>query len=170
MKKTNLLLVSFLVMSLSFADNDFIGFCLLVPKHIDIPLYGSADCAEVNDYVINDTINEDYPLIAIKTIANGLAEVYVTYPMKTRKDIGGWLDIKNLGIYLIPSSDSVNLYELPDYKSQISYCIINPVWGEPFSITDAFDGWLKITRHGAPEISGWLPPENQANNPYTPPC
>ena len=68
MKETNLLLVSFLVMSLSFADNDFIGFCLLVPKHIDIPLYGSADCAEVNDYVINDTINEDYPLIAIKTL------------------------------------------------------------------------------------------------------
>lgn len=170
MKKIYSLLLSCIVTLLSCADNDFIGFCLLVPKHIDVPLYESADCDNVNDYIVNDTINEDYPLIAIKAIDNGKADVYVKYPMRTRADTNGWIDMKNLGVYLMSSSDSVNLYASPYYKSEISFCIVNPVWGEPYSIIDAFDGWLKIEQPEQPDIAGWLPPEHQSNNPYTPPC
>ncbi|MBQ5582740.1 MAG: hypothetical protein IIU68_05240, partial [Bacteroidales bacterium] len=49
------------------------GHCLLIPRHKEIPLFKSPKAITKIDYIINDTINEDYPLISIAEIVDSMA-------------------------------------------------------------------------------------------------
>lgn len=170
--RLKLTLLFLLLFGFAFCDynNNYEGFSLLIPQHVEIPLYSFLNCTVACDYIINDTINEDYPVLAIKSIDNHKALVSVEYPMGTRKETAGWIDVEYLGVYLKSESDTLCVFELPDYDSDVAFYIINANWGRYYHVIDASDGWLKVENPEEPDETGWLAPENQSQNPYTPSC
>lgn len=143
-------------------DNKCRGWCFLIPDDIDIPLYESADCDEIKDYIINDTVI-DNPLIKVKYFENGVANVLVRQFSGT-KYTDGWLEAKNLGIYLMPERDTVFLYKSSDYLSEVSVVDVDSLARKYYYVTDASDGWLMVEDPENSDISGWIPPECQSYN------
>ena len=143
-------------------DNKCGGWCFLIPDDIDIPLYESADCDEIKDYIINDTVI-DNPLIKVKYFENGVANVLVRQFSGT-KYTDGWLEAKNLGIYLMPERDTVFLYKSSDYLSEVSVVDVDSLARKYYYVTDASDGWLMVEDPENSDISGWIPPECQSYN------
>lgn len=172
MKKVHLLLLLIIVISSCNSVKRYCGFCLLIPRHIEIPLYKSPHIIDVSDYIINDTINEDYPLIAIQTIKDSVALVFVEYPMGTKPNTKGWIQLRYLGIFLRQPSDLLPAYKSPSYDSEIFFEISRSKsqWGQFHHIIDVIDGWIQIPDPNNPEKQGWIPPEYQSTNPYTSPC
>ena len=150
-------------------DYDYKGHCLLMPRHKEIPLFKSPKAITKIDYIINDTIKEDYPLISIAEIVDSMALIKAQYPMQTKKGTTGWINKKYLGIYHIPE-DTITIHDQPSHESLISSYIIDSYWGKYYYVLDASNKWLKIIDPDNPNIHGWLAPEFQSDNPYTPPC
>lgn len=145
------------------------GHCLLIPQHEKISLYKSPKGITKIDYIINDTINEDYPLISIAEITDSMALICAQYPMQTRNRTTGWINKDCLGIYLVPK-DTIPIHVLPSYDSIVSSYIIDAYWGKYYYILDISNKWLKVFDPDTPKVVGWLAPEFQSSNPYTPPC
>lgn len=150
-------------------DYDYKGHCLLIPRHKEIPLFKSQKAITKIDYIINDTIKEDYPLISIAEIVDSMALINAQYPMQTKKGTTGWINKKYLGIYHIPE-DTIIIHDQPSHESIISSYIIDSYWGKYYYVLDASNKWLKIIDPNNPNVIGWLAPEFQSDNPYTPPC
>lgn len=172
MKKILLILLVIIVINSCNNITRYKGFCLLIPRHIEIPLYKSPHNSDVLDYIINDTINEDYPLIALQTIVDSIALVCVEYPIGTKPETKGWIALRYLGIFLKQPLDLFPAYKSPNYKSEIVFEISKSTsqWGQFHHIFDAIDGWVQISDPNNLNKRGWIPPECQSTNPYTPPC
>lgn len=153
--------------SLHFHSKEYIGHALLIPKHTPIPLYDSCR-KEITGIIINDTLKESYALIAIEKIKDSIAKVIANYPLENNRKQCGWIDIKYLGIHLSFSTDTLYLMSNPNVSSKVSFTLIRPHWGDFYPIIDAQKGWLYIQNIHNLNESGWLSPQNQCNNPYTP--
>ena len=121
----------------------------------------------IRDSVINDTIDENYVIISINERMGRRSFVPVTVSECLGNAVKeGWIDRSMLGIN--PSSTStIRLYEMPSYSSNVVDSITKPAWGDLYHISDNQDGWLYIEEDS---FKGWMPPEDQCSNPYSPCC
>ena len=147
----------------------YMGFCLLIPKNVEIPIYDYSDHKIISDYIINDTLKDDYPILTIDSIKDSMAFVHVEYPMGSRKDCKGWILMKYLGVYINAPGDSLKIYRAPNYD-EVAFEIKDVYWGTSYPVIDASEGWLKIVIPDDSGKTGWVPPEYQSQNPYTPSC
>lgn len=60
---------------------DYAGHALLVSVHSFVPIFGDEEKNSIINYVMNDTIKEEYVLIAIHEIKGKMAEVDITSPL-----------------------------------------------------------------------------------------
>ena len=156
--------------ALSSSNNKYLGNCLLIPRHEKVPLYNSSNQLEISDYIINDTLKDDYPLITIDFIKDSLALVHVQYPMRSRKECKGWIQMKYLGTYINQADGILKIYRMPSDDSEVSFEIMNASWGIYYPVIDAHEGWLKVVIPDDSGRIGWLHPDDQSQNPYTPSC
>lgn len=161
-------LLAVLTLTLSSAGKKYIGFAILMPRNVYIPLY-SENGKNIEDSVINDTIEEDYPLISISEVKDSLAKVKIYYPISSREQ-KGWIETRYLGTYLVESPKPMPIMSEPTFSSEVSFEIEDPQWGGFYRILDAKDEWLYIQDADNPEKCGWLAPEYQCCNPYTTCC
>jgi hypothetical protein len=144
-----------------------IGNVLLIPMQVYVPLYQNEE-GNIIDSIINDTIQENYALIGIYQIKNDRAKVKVTFSMDSLTIKDGWIEMKYLGIHLAHYSDTIKTMLHPRLNSEISFEIKNPQWEEFYMVKNACKDWLYIQRLNCSQDNGWLAPEYQCDNPYTP--
>lgn len=113
----------------------YAGHALLIPMHIRIPIFNDKEKTSIISYVINDTIKEEYVLVAIHNIKGKMAKVTVTSPLnEASTDIEGWIEKQYLGIHLSNYSDSINIFKKPYYQSSTSFTINKPQWRDFYRI------------------------------------
>lgn len=145
---------------------DVTGTTLLIPKHRYIPIYHSSKGDSVENYIINDTIQEDFPILSIKSFRDGRVKILGHYPMGSYPDVEGWMETEYMGIFLNIYSGETHIQKSPHPESVCIYTIQDAYWGHYYPVVDARNNWLKIIYD---EInSGWISPECQCSNPYTP--
>ena len=166
MKSTIVLCILSVVFSRILSDPTYVGHALLVPIHQDVPLYEYLGDSVPSCFITNDTICENYPLIAILSITDSMAYVCVDYPLGGPSK-QGFMKTEYLGIRLAVYSDSVKVMSAPSYSSRIAFTINNPQWGNMYRIYDAKEKWLLIQNLDNECEKGWLAPEYQCDNPYT---
>lgn len=148
---------------------DYAGHALLVSVHSFVPIFGDEEKNSIINYVMNDTIKEEYVLIAIHEIKGKMAEVDITSPLdNTFKEISGWIETKNLGIHVsCYDTDTVKVLQTPKLNSKVSFLIVKPQWKDFYIIYDAYQGWLYIQNINNEQEYGWLSVKYQCDNPYT---
>lgn len=72
-----LLIVLTELSSIQQSPQKYAGHALLVPMHTYIPIFNEKEKLSVINYIINDTIKEEYVLIAIHRIKDNMADVTV---------------------------------------------------------------------------------------------
>lgn len=152
----------FLLVCNCFSFTNKKGSCLLLPQNKIVCLTDDYD--NVVDSIINDSVNDHFPLISIYDVRDGKAFVNAEFIDDSTKHIG-WIDIDNLGIFLIPDTGNIiKLHKKPIKESIVVDSIINPCWGDYYHFKDCNEGWLFISEK---KKEGWVAPENQCDNPYT---
>lgn len=139
---------------------------ILIPKHIEIPLYSSMKGNIVENKLINDTITEEYYVLSIIETKKYRSKVKAITPFDTIPKTG-WIQTEYLGIY--PSSFSqINLYRRPRLKANVKSIIIKPEY-YPLNILKCKGDWLYVTYVDIDKKikEGWLSPEDQCANPYS---
>ena len=163
------ILVPFLISCAMQESITMNGTCVLNNKQIWNHIFSEANISsEKIDSLMNDTISEDYQQVTIRDIKNGMAQI--EYDVDTIRGGLGWINMACLAIN--PSTiERIPLYSKPNTKSQVSYYIDNPSWGDLYTITGCKDNWLEIefTENGIIK-KGWLSPDFQCANPYSSCC
>lgn len=137
---------------------------IIIPKHQLIPIFKESNYRDTLDYVINDTVNENYFNGVIYQIKDKFAYIKGSYTF-SEKIIEGWIELKYIGIYLIMES-KIPLYVSPNILTNKVF-IQDPEW-YPLEIFNCSQGWLYVKyRDKKQNKTGWLPPEFQCFNPYT---
>jgi hypothetical protein len=137
---------------------------VLIPKQQSIVLYKRNNYNDTLDYIINDTISENYFVGTIYDMKNEFSFVRGSYVQDTTEFMG-WIETKYLGIYLM-MGDKIPLYSEPK-PSSTKIFINNPEW-YPLEIIKCDRKWLYIKyKDKNQERIGWLSPEFQCPNPYT---
>ena len=142
------------------------GTALLIPKHQYIPIYHSSKGNSVDNYIINDTIQEDFPILSIKSFCDGRVRIQAHYPMESHPDVEGWMEIEYMGIFLNTYSGETHILKHPYQKSTCIHTINDAYWGYFYPVIDARNNWLKILFDE--NSSGWVSPDHQCANPFTP--
>ncbi len=147
------------------SQDDEEGNCLLIPQQQMVALYD--DSGNPVDSIINDTVNEEYPILSIEEIDDNRALINASYPNDTIAH-KGWIDCKYLGTYTIDATGyMLKLRREPSEDAEVVDSIQNPTWGIFYNVIDCKGSWLKIKGHGK---NGWLMPQDQCDNPYTTCC
>lgn len=139
---------------------------ILIPKHVRVPIYDKPKGKKV-DYIMNDTLKEDYFTVIIKQQSDSFFFVSASTVQDTLER-QGWIEMRHLGIYPNNYSEPVILYSLPNRSSKIKSTIIKPEY-YPFGILNCKGKWLYVRYLDADKKlkEGWLEPGMQCANPYT---
>lgn len=164
-----LLIVLTELSSIQQSPQKYAGHALLVPMHTYIPIFNEKEKLSVINYIINDTIKEEYVLIAIHRIKDSMADVTVSSPLdSTFTDIRGWIETQYLGIHVsCYDSDIVQVLKTPNPDSDVSFVIHRPQWRDFYIVYNAYQNWLFIQNINNKHEYGWLSPKYQCDNPYT---
>ncbi|MEA4935446.1 hypothetical protein SDC9_95743 [bioreactor metagenome] len=142
---------------------------VLFEKQIEVPILDNK--GKLIDYVVDDTLKEDYYTVIISKINHGMAYVDVRAPLYDTIPKIGWIEIKYLGIR--PASHQpINLYRKSAKRYQIRSQILKPEWGywsADIKILDCTGEWLYVSfLDGDNKMKeDWLSPEDQCSNPYS---
>lgn len=137
---------------------------VLIQKQKPIAVYKDRRGNEELTTIFNDTLTENYFVANIYMVSKKYAFIRGSYAFDD-KMISGWVDKKEIGIYLI-MRDSIPLFKSPDKNSKISL-IRNPQW-YPLQVLGVDDDWLYVKyQDSTQKVKGWLPIEYQCANPYT---
>ena len=144
------------------------GSCLLKPIQTYIYLYKSPSVtSQPVDSIINDTIDEDYPILMITDIKDGFAHVEIRSDVDSTFKQAGWIMLNLLGINPA-TTDMIKLYKCPNNNSGVACYIESPSWGCLYTIIDCSNEWLKIRmKEKGVTKEGWISPADQCDNPYS---
>ena len=146
-----------LVLDTNCCNSDFV----LIPMQQKIPLFQDG---KVTQYIINDTVTENYFIGSVYSIDGEYAYIKGGYAFDTTL-IEGWIKTDYIGTYTI-LDDKIPLYVSPDYGSQMVF-IDNPEW-YPLKIIKCYSDWIYVHYIDQYQsLHGWLPKEYQCANPYT---
>lgn len=135
---------------------------LIYKNQKKINVYSSYNKNKIVNYLINDTIKEDYFVIEILKSKNNRYQINATSIIHS--GIKGWIDLKNIGINTRQRDFKLHLYEQPNYNAK--YIVVNEeVDNRIVRVTAISTDWLKITWIDNKDY--WLPPKYQCCNPYT---
>ena len=148
--------------SVSLKRQETIVSVLLYDYQKKVDVYDSNKGMKTTDYLINDTICEDFPFISVVEIKKRRCKIIAT--SMNRTTIKGWVIINNLGICTRQKERELFLYIFPDYNS-IPIVVEEDTDNRLVQITDIHKNWLKIKWIDNKEY--WLPPEFQCPNIYT---
>ncbi len=112
------------------------------------------------NYLMNDTITEDYFVIEIISSKNNRYQIEGTSILN--RGITGWIDLQNIGINTRSRDNKLILYNKPRYSSD--HLVISDT-DRLVEVKSISSNWLKIIWVDKKEY--WLPPEYQCPNPYT---
>lgn len=127
-----------------------------------INVYSACNKNKIVDYLLNDTVTEDYFIIKIFRTKNNRYQIAAT--SMQHSGIKGWIGMENIGINTRQRDFKLLLYEQPHYKAP--YLIVNEeVDNRIVRVTAIISDWLKIKWVDNNEY--WLPPDYQCPNPYT---
>jgi len=125
-----------------------------------INVYDSFKSNNIVNYLMNDTIQEDYFVIEILSFKNNRYQIEGTSILY--KGITGWIDLQNIGINTRSRDNKLILYNEPKYSSD--HIVISDT-DRLVKVKSISSNWLKII--WVDKIEYWLPPEYQCPNPYT---
>ena len=145
-----------------------IGHALIRVFDKHIPLYDRSH--KVIDTIMCSVKNDLLYSVSILKIKNNFAHINA-YCFVDDVEIEkiGWIQLEYLVIN--PSCNELILRKKPFNRAK-SQCIIkNAEWGDLYPIKKAYKGWLYIEIYiGNKHYSGWMSPEQQCTNPYSPCC
>ena len=125
-----------------------------------ITVYDSFKGNNIVNYLMNDTIKEDYFVIEILSSKNNRYQIEGTSILN--KGITGWIDLQNIGINTRSRDNKLILYNEPRYSSDH---VVKSDTDRLVKVKSISYNWLKIIWVDKKEY--WLPPEYQCPNPYT---
>ena len=123
----------FLLVCNCFSFTNKKGSCLLLPQNKFVCLTDDYD--NVVDSIINDSVNDRFPLISIYDMRDGKAFVDAEFIDDSTKHIG-WIDIDNLGIFLIPLINAIKIRINTIYTKISQFFKASIIYGEP-SLADS---------------------------------
>jgi hypothetical protein len=139
---------------------------LLIPYHQPIPLTDRKGV--ITDYIINDTIKEDYQSLVIKKVRRDKAYVEASAILYDTIPKYGWIELKYLEIYP-KTQPSIQLYKRPNMTAKVQSRIKNVWYSRPFHILDCKRDWLYVSYLDEDNIikEGWMAPRDQCADPYS---
>jgi hypothetical protein len=129
-----------------------------------INVYCASDNNKIVNYLLNDTIKEDYYVIEVLGSKSNRYQINATSLLHS--GIKGWIELGNLGINTRSRDSKLLLYEQPDYQSKSLTITLD--YDRMVRVTAISSNWLKILLiYDNKSLNYWLPPEYQCPNPYT---
>jgi hypothetical protein len=129
-----------------------------------IKVYSASNNSKIVNYLLNDTIKEDYYVIEVLGSKDNRYQISATSLLHS--GIKGWIELGNLGINTRSRDSKLLLYEQPNYQSKS--VTINLDYDRMVRVTAISSNWLKILLiYENKTFNYWLPSEYQCPNPYT---
>jgi len=155
--KKSAIIISFTVTSILIKGQSRV---LILDDQQKISVYDSFKGNNIVNYLMNDTIKEDYFVIEVLSSKNNRYQIEGTSILN--KGITGWIDLQNIGINTRSRDNKLILYNEPRYSSD--HVVISDT-DRLVKVKSISSAWLKIVWIDKKEY--WLPPEYQCPNPYT---
>ena len=143
------------------------GAALLIPKKQEVSILDKPG-GRIIATIMDDPDSDYYNLLQVTRIKRDYALVEVSVADEERVLHTGWIELKNIGIKPNSYSDDLMLYAKPDVRSKVISVIHNPYWTF-YNIVKCDKGWFYVTYelHGC-LYQGWMPPNRQCANPFSP--